>query len=218
MSKFIAPSIIASDFSNLCDVINKINNSNADLIHIDIMDGHFVPNISIGFDIVKIITKYSIIPLEIHLMVNNPEQYIDMCYKLNIKNIIVHYEILKNIYLLKLMKKMNFVVGIAINPNTSIDFIKENYLKYIDLILLMSVYPGFSGQKFLDTTYKKLETILKVKSLNNYNFNITIDGGINQSNITNFSIYDIKTLVVGKSVFYNGDIINNINVLKNYLI
>ncbi|UOF94458.1 MAG: ribulose-phosphate 3-epimerase [Bacteroides sp.] len=219
MNLSIAPSIIAAEISNIDNIIKKINESQADVIHIDIMDGHFVPNIAIGFDIVNFLLKYSIKPLEVHLMVTNPNDYVDKLEKLKIKNMIVHYEaIINDFSILEKIKKTNMKVGIALNPNTAISvLLKNNIIQYIDIVLIMSVYPGFSGQKFITkTSYDKLYELNKIKK--KYNFKIEIDGGINMTNIDYLIQYNPDILVIGKSIFHKYDqIISKINYFKNIM-
>ena len=155
----ISPSILAADFGDLAAATHMINESQADYIHIDIMDGNFVPNISFGFPVTQAIYKHAKKPLDFHLMINNPDNYLEDCVNSGAKIITVHAEVCNDLkQTLHHIKELGSLAGVALNPHTSIDALK-NVMNDLDLILIMSVNPGFGGQKFIDNTYAKVKEI-----------------------------------------------------------
>jgi len=174
----IAPSILASNFKNLQEDIKKIEEV-ADIVHLDIMDGHFVPNISFGFPIIKAVRELTTLPLDAHLMIEKPENYIDRFIDYGVDMISVHIEGNYHIHrLIYSIKKRDKKAGIAINPGTNISLIYP-IIKDVDFILIMSVNPGFSGQNFIDSSLEKIENVVKIKKEENLNFEIEVDGGLN---------------------------------------
>ncbi|MGQ9845261.1 MAG: ribulose-phosphate 3-epimerase [Caldisericia bacterium] len=174
----IAPSILASNFKNLSEDIKKIEEV-GDIVHLDIMDGHFVPNISFGFPILKAIRELTNLPLDAHLMIEKPENYIDRFIEYGVDMISVHVEGNYHIHrLIYSIKKRDKKAGVAINPGTNISFIYP-IIKDVDFILIMSVDPGFAGQKFIETSIEKIKDIVKIKKEENLNFEIEVDGGLN---------------------------------------
>lgn len=204
----ISPSILSSN--NRIESIKKLNSTNADYIHIDTMDGIFVPNTQMPINEIIELEKHSKLPLDVHLMVNDPEKYIDYLKNKNIEFITFHIEIDKNIdNIIEKIKSLKYKVGISIKPNTKIDTILP-YLNKIDLILIMSVEPGFGGQKFIPETLNKAK---KIKELNK-NIIIEIDGGINNTNIEIVKKH-VDIAVVGSYIINNNDYNEAINNLKN---
>jgi len=175
----IAPSILASKFVNLKKDIELLERSGADIIHLDIMDGHFVPNISFGFPIVKTVRSLTSLPLDAHLMIENPEKFIDRFIDSGVDMISVHIEGNYHINrILNTIKKNGVKTGIAVNPGTPIGFLEE-VLSIVDFVLVMSVNPGFSGQKFIDSSIEKIRKLCKIREKGNFNFEIEVDGGLN---------------------------------------
>ena len=204
----ISASILSS--KNRIDSIQKLNNSNIDYLHIDTMDGLFVPNKQMPIEEIIQLEKYSKVPLDIHLMVENPEQYLSYLSNKNIEYITFHIEINKNINnLINKIKSLGYKVGLSIKPNTNVEKIIP-YLQLIDLVLIMSVEPGFGGQKFIDQTLKKAQEIRNI----NKKITIEIDGGINDTNIQEIKKY-VDIAVVGSYITNSIDYNQAINNLKN---
>ena len=204
----ISTSILASD--NRIESIKKLNNTNSDYIHIDTMDGIFVPNTQIPINEIIEFEKISNKPLDIHLMVENPEEYITKLKNKNIDYITIHIEINKYINkLINMIKSLNYKVGISVKPNTNIDTLLP-YLDKIDLVLIMSVEPGFGGQQFIPNSLEKAEYLRKL----NPNITIEIDGGIKDTNIKEVKKY-IDIAVVGSYITNNNNYQEAINNLKN---
>lgn len=204
----ISASILSSE--NRIDSIQRLNNTNIDYLHIDTMDGLFVPNKQMPIEEIIQLEKYSNIPLDIHLMVENPEQYLSYLANKNIEYITFHIEINKNINnLINKIKSMGYKVGLSIKPNTNVEKIIP-YLPLIDLVLIMSVEPGFGGQKFINQTLKKAQEIRNI----NKEITIEIDGGINDTNIQEIKKY-VDIAVVGSYITNSNDYSQAINKLKN---
>ena len=212
MSK-VSVSILDCDFQNLDSEINKINKSISDYIHIDIMDGSFVKrNTKSLFDINKI-KSLSKIPLDIHLMVDNPLDEIEVYSKMNPEIISFHIENNENVEkCIELIKSKNSLVGLAINPDTELSTITP-YLNYIDIILVMSVYPGKGGQKFINTTYNRIKELGVLKKENN--FKISVDGGVNDTNSHDLIKYGSDILVSGSFLIKNSNLNKGIKSLLN---
>ncbi len=212
----ISPSILSADFSQLGEEIKKLEDGGADLIHVDVMDGHFVPNLTIGPPVIKALRNYTKLPFDVHLMISPVHKYIKNFAEAGSDIITIHPEATENLNeSISLIKKFNKKVGVSLNPNTEIDII-ENQLKNVDLVLIMSVYPGFGGQKFIPETIKKIKNLNKIKDINKYNFDIEVDGGINFSNSKDVIHAGANILVSGTTIFKenNGDIKKNIEILK----
>lgn len=203
--KKICPSILSADFANLREQISEIEKAGADIIHCDIMDGNFVPNISFGAKIVSDVNKITDLPLDVHLMINNPERFIPEFHKAGADYISVHYE--NNIHLNRIInqiKNLKIRAGVVINPATPV-FMLDDIIEYVDYVLIMSVNPGFGGQKFISNSLKKI-SLLKEKIIsNNYKCEIEVDGGIGLDNIGFVSEAGADMFVCGASVFDSKD-------------
>ena len=213
----ISPSILSADFSQLGKEINNLEKGGADLIHVDVMDGHFVPNLTIGPPVIKALRKYTKLPFDVHLMISPVHKYIKDFANAGSDIITIHPEATKNLEeSIFHIKKLNKKVGVSLNPDTKINVI-ESQLSNIDLVLVMSVFPGFGGQKFIPETIKKIEDLKKIKDENNYSFDIEVDGGINFSNSKIVIEAGANILVSGTTIFKsnNGDIKKNIELLRS---
>ena len=212
----ISPSILSADFSKLGDEIVKLENGGADMIHVDVMDGHFVPNLTIGPPIIKSLRKYTKLPFDVHLMISPVHKYIKNYADAGADIITIHPEATDNLSeSIELIKSLNKKIGVSLNPDTPIDKIK-NILSKVDLILIMSVYPGFGGQKFMPEVLDKIKTLNKLKINNKFNFNIEVDGGINFENSKFVIDAGADILVSGTTIFREneGNIKKNIETLR----
>ena len=199
--KIIAPSMLSSDFGRLIDEIELINKSNADWFHLDVMDGVFVPNITFGSPVLDIFKNYAKKPLDIHLMIVNPENYIDKFSSYNPDVITIHMEAVNDISaVLKKIKNLNIKAGLAINPDTPIKHL-EPYINEIDMVCLMGVFPGFSGQKFINKTKSRLRDLENLIESKKSKVLIQIDGGVDLSNVKELSRLGADILVSGSCIF-----------------
>ena len=212
----ISPSILSADFSQLGAEIKRLEEGGADMIHVDVMDGHFVPNLTIGPPVIKALRKQCSLKFDVHLMISPVHKYIEAYADAGADIITIHPEATDNLEasILKI-KELNKKVGVSLNPESKIDLIL-NFLDKIDLVLIMSVNPGFGGQKFMPEVLDKIRELRKIQSKNNLNFDIEIDGGINFDNCQSAIEAGANILVSGTTVFKsnNGDIKKNINLLK----
>ena len=213
----ISPSILSADFSQLGNEIKRLENGGADMIHVDVMDGHFVPNLTIGPPVISNLRKYTKLPFDVHLMISPVHKYIKDFAEAGADIITIHPEATDKLEdSINLIKKLNKKVGVSLNPNTEINTI-INEIENIDLILVMSVFPGFGGQKFIPEVIDKIKDLKKIKEENNYNFDIEVDGGINFSNFKKVLEAGANILVSGTTIFKenNGNIKKNIEILKS---
>ena len=213
----ISPSILSADFSRLGEEINNLEKSGADMIHVDVMDGHFVPNLTIGPPVIKSLRKYTKIPFDVHLMISPVHKYIKDYADAGADIITFHPEATKDtLDTINYIKKLKKKVGVSLNPDSNIDLIRKN-INEVNLILVMSVFPGFGGQEFMPEVLKKIEELKKIKTKNNFNFDIEVDGGINFNNSKNVIKAGADILVSGTTIFKenNGDIKKNIETLKS---
>ena len=212
----ISPSILSADFSQLGNEIKRLEEGGADMIHVDVMDGHFVPNLTIGPPVIKALRKQCSIKFDVHLMISPVHKYIEAYANAGADIITIHPEATENLEeSISKIKSLNKKVGVSLNPESKLDLI-TNYLEKIDLVLIMSVNPGFGGQKFMPEVLDKVKQLKEIKSKNNMNFDIEIDGGINFDNCQSAIEAGANILVSGTTVFKsnNGDIKKNINLLK----
>ncbi len=215
MKHLIAPSVLSADFANLQKDIEMINRSDADWFHIDIMDGVFVPNISYGFPVLKAIQKYAKKPLDVHLMIVDPDRYLQDFKRAGAENITVHIEACTHLHrTLHAIKDLGCKAGVAVNPHTPVSLLEDS-IEDIDIVCLMSVNPGFGGQKFIDNTYKKIKELLSMASGRNNGLLIEIDGGVSNQNALKLLQAGANVLVAGNSVFSASDPIIEIAALKN---
>ena len=214
MSVKIAPSILAADFANLQKEVEMLNASEADYIHVDIMDGVFVPNISFGFPVTEAIKRHARKPLDVHLMIVEPDKYLEEFKKAGAEIITVHFEACVHLHrTLQYIKALGCKVGVALNPHTPIEQL-ENILEEVDLVCLMSVNPGFGGQKFIPNTFSKVKKLGKMISDKGLNILIEIDGGVNQANAGLLVEAGANVLVAGNFVFSSDNPILTIKNLK----
>ncbi len=201
----VAPSVLASDFANLEREITMLNSSEADWIHVDIMDGEFVPNISFGIPVTEAIKRHAKKPLDVHLMIINPERYVEAFQKAGAEIISVHIEACNHLHRnLQQIKALGCKAGIAVNPHTAISSL-ENVIADADLVCLMSVNPGFGGQKFIENTYSKVRQLKELIQRTNSKALIEIDGGVNLGNAKALLAAGADALVAGNFVFSAAD-------------
>tara|TARA_A100001011_G_scaffold331837_1_gene358478 strand:- start:2397 stop:3056 length:660 start_codon:yes stop_codon:yes gene_type:complete len=213
----ISPSILSADFSNLGSEIKKLEEGGADLIHVDVMDGHFVPNLTIGPPVIKNLRKYTKLPFDVHLMISPVHKYIENYADAGADIITIHPEATENLKdSISLIKKFGKKVGVSLNPKTEIKTLIDE-IENIDLILVMSVNPGFGGQIFMPEVIDKIIKLKKIKDREQYQFDIEVDGGINFSNSKKVLEAGADILVSGTTIFKenNGNIKTNIEKLKS---
>ncbi|MDC0876477.1 ribulose-phosphate 3-epimerase [Candidatus Pelagibacter sp.] len=212
----ISPSILSADFSQLGNEIKRLEEGGADMIHVDVMDGHFVPNLTIGPPVIKALRKKCSINFDVHLMISPVHKYIEAYANAGADIITIHPEATDNLEasILKI-KELNKKVGVSLNPESKIDLIQD-FLDKIDLVLIMSVNPGFGGQKFMPEVLEKIKELKKIQIKKNIDFDIEIDGGINFDNCKAAIDAGANILVSGTTIFKSndGDIRKNINLLK----
>ena len=213
----ISPSILSADFSQLGNEIKRLEEAGADLIHVDVMDGHFVPNLTIGPPVIKTLKSNCSIKFDVHLMISPVHKYIEAYSDAGADIITIHPEATENLSAsIDKIRKLKKKVGVSLNPETKVDIIKD-HLKQIDLVLIMSVNPGFGGQKFMPEVLNKIRDLKNFQKENNINFDIEIDGGINFENSKDAIKAGANILVSGTTIFKsnNGDIKKNIDLLRS---
>ncbi|WP_258104954.1 ribulose-phosphate 3-epimerase [Marinoscillum sp. MHG1-6] len=211
----IAPSILAADFANLQSELEMLDKSQADCIHVDIMDGVFVPNISFGFSVTAILSKYTSKPLDFHLMVQDPNPYLQVCKDHGAATVSVHYEACQHLHrTIQSIKALGMKAGVAINPHTNVEVLRD-MLSDIDVVLLMSVNPGFGGQQFIERTYSKIKQIKTICKELGTEVLIEIDGGVSLENAKTLKDTGANILVAGSFVFNSTSPVDTIKALKN---
>ena len=214
MSHIIAPSILSADFANLQRDVEMINNSQANWFHVDVMDGMFVPNISFGFPVIKAIKKHAKKPLDVHLMVMDPDRYLQKFKEAGADIITVHYEACTHLHrTVQAIKALGVKAGVAINPHTPVNLLVES-LEDIDVVLVMSVNPGFGGQKFIENTYHKIVSLRDIIRATKSKAIIEIDGGVDMLNYTKLLEAGATALVAGNTVFSSPNPTQTISDLK----
>ena len=212
----ISPSILSANFSQLGNEIKRLEDGGADMIHVDVMDGHFVPNLTIGPPVIKALRNYTKLPFDVHLMISPVHKYIKDYANAGADIITIHPEATDNLVnSINHIKELKKKIGISLNPDTEIKII-SHLLDQIDLVLIMSVHPGFAGQKFIPNVLDKIKELKKIKDEKNLNFDIEVDGGINFDNSKLVIEAGANILVSGTTIFKNnkGDIKKNIDTLK----
>ncbi|MDX1652038.1 MAG: ribulose-phosphate 3-epimerase [Brumimicrobium sp.] len=214
MSTIISPSVLAADFANLERDVKMLNKSEADWIHIDIMDGQFVPNISFGLPVMQAIHKHAQKPLDVHLMIATPDDYIVDFKKAGAEILTVHYEVCKHLHrTLQAIRNEGMKTGVALNPHTPVHLLKD-IIQEIDLVLIMSVNPGFGGQKFIPNTFDKVRELKRLINDRKSETLIEVDGGVNSDNAPELVKVGADALVAGSFVFNSFDPLKTIQSLK----
>ena len=214
MTKIISPSLLSADFGNLEAACKMINASEAEWLHIDVMDGVFVPNISFGFPVLEAVNKYCNKPLDVHLMIVHPEKYISRFAKAGADILTFHYETVENpLEIIELIKSEGIKVGITINPDVPVSVL-EPYVDKVDLVLLMTVFAGYGGQKFIEDSYARIAELREMIKRKNAHCVIEVDGGVNVQNAQQLFDSGVNVLVAGSAVF-NAD--NPIETIRTML-
>ena len=216
MKKNIAPSLLAADFFDLSSQMKLLKEGNIEVLHLDVMDGMFVPSISFGMPVISSLRKSVDFFFDVHMMVENPERYIEDFYKSGANGITIHFEACKHIdRTISQIKSFGLRSGISINPATPVSFL-QNIISEVDMVLIMSVNPGFGGQKFIPYSIDKIKEFSKMREKKNQKLLIQVDGGVGVDNIKALSDVGVDEFVAGSSVF-KGDILNNIKALNDAL-
>lgn len=212
----LAPSILSADFGHLAEDVKKIEEGGADYIHVDVMDGHFVPNISFGAPVMKCLNGKTGLPYDVHLMIENPDKYIEDFVTPQTEYITVHQEACTHLHrTVQNIKSKGIKVGVSINPATPVSTL-ECILPDVDLVLIMSVNPGFGGQKFIAGTLDKVRELAEIKRAKNLNFVIEIDGGITLDNIKEVMDAGVEMAVAGSAVFKAEDVVQRVRDFKKF--
>jgi len=219
MKHLVAPSLLAANFLNLADDIHLVNNSVADWFHVDVMDGHFVPNISFGYSIISQIHTIAKKPLDVHLMISNPENYIQICKKAGAYNLTVHYETCVHLHkTIWDIKEAGMKAGVVINPHTPVELLSD-IVTDVDLVLVMSVNPGFGGQKFIEGSYARIARLKDLLIQKNSKALIEVDGGVDTTNARALVECGVDVLVAGSAVFAHKNpkqVIQDLKELSNF--
>jgi ribulose-phosphate 3-epimerase len=214
-NKMLAPSLLSADFGNLARDIDIINSSRADWLHIDIMDGVFVPNISFGFPVLEYVKRLSKKPLDVHLMIVEPNKFIQECKNIGAMMMNVHYEACTHLHrTITAIRQAGMKAGVTLNPHTPVELL-EDIVNEVDLVLIMSVNPGFGGQKFIENTYSKVARLRSMIERKASKALIEVDGGVNLDNAANIYRAGADVLVAGNAVFRAPDISAAIEAFKN---
>jgi ribulose-phosphate 3-epimerase len=217
MDHLVSPSLLSADFGNLSNDISLVNNSEADWIHCDIMDGVFVPNISFGFPVVKAVKKIALKPLDVHLMIIDPDRYIARWKETGADILTVQYEACTHLHrTVSEIRNLKMKAGVAINPHTPVALL-ANILPYIDMVLIMTVNPGFGGQSFIMESYNKISALRKMIDTGGHKVLIEVDGGIDTDNARKLIDTGVDVLVAGNTVFSSKDPVETIKRLKRLI-
>ena len=218
MKKLISPSILSADFSKLGEEVLAVEKAGADWIHVDVMDGHFVPNITIGVPVVHSLSKVTKLPLDVHLMIENADRYLEDFISAGAKILTVHQEACPHLHrTITRIKELGIKAGVSINPATPVDHLRE-ILPFVDVVLVMSVNPGFGGQKFISKCLQKIKKLDEIREKKKLNFLIEVDGGINSETIQSVSRAGCDVFVAGSAIFGQGkDVKKNIKDLRSKL-
>jgi ribulose-phosphate 3-epimerase len=201
----IAPSILAANFAKLGDEVRTVEEAGADIIHVDIMDGHFVPNLSLGIPVVASLRKATRLPLDVHLMIEQPELYIEDFIRAGASRVLVHQEATAHLdRALAMIRELGAQAGAAINPATPVGMLSE-VLDKLDTVLVMTVNPGFGGQKFIPNSYEKIRQLNQIRARYNASFRIEVDGGVEPENTAELAQAGANTFVAGTSIFHTAD-------------
>lgn len=215
MSRIIAPSLLSCDFANLQNEIEMLNTSQADWLHLDIMDGVFVPNLTFGMPIVSFIRKHALKPLDVHLMIVHPERYISDFKKAGADILTVHYEACTHLHrTIQAIKSEEMKAGVSLNPHTPVSVL-EDIITELDLVLIMSVNPGFGGQSFIENTFKKVKQLKELIARSGSQALIEVDGGVSDLNIDLLSKAGVDAFVAGNFIFKSSNPKQTISDLKN---
>jgi len=214
MEHLVSPSLLAADFLNLGRDVSMVNKSLGDWIHCDIMDGVFVPNISFGFPVIEFVKKIAEKPLDVHLMITDPDRYLSRFHEAGANILTVQYEACIHLQrTVTEIRRLGMKAGVAVNPHTPVSFL-ENTLPFVDMVLVMTVNPGFGGQSFINESYKKISELRKMIDREAYNILIEVDGGIDTTNAARLIEAGVNVLVAGNSVFNSDDPEGTIRKLK----
>ena len=214
MDHLVSPSLLAANFGNLENEVRMINRSEADWLHLDIMDGVFVPNISFGFPVIKAVKKVVTKPLDVHLMIVDPDRYLNTFCEAGANNLTVQYEACTHLHrTVTEIRNLGMKAGVALNPHTPVTFLK-NILPSVDMVLIMTVNPGFGGQIFIRESYNKISELRKMIDSGGHSILIEVDGGIDTSNAAKLIESGVDVLVAGSSVFNSKDPVDTIRILK----
>jgi ribulose-phosphate 3-epimerase len=216
MTHLVAPSLLSADFGQLKQEVEMINNSQADWFHLDVMDGVFVPNITFGFQIIKVINEYAKKPLDVHLMIVQPERYFEQFRDAGADILSIQYEAVTHLHRnIHAMKELGMKAGVVLNPHTNVSVL-EDTISDIDLVLIMSVNPGFGGQKFIENTYQKISRLKELIQKKNSKALIEVDGGVNLENASKLVKYGADVLVSGNTIFASQKPLEVIKKLKTF--
>ena len=212
---YVAPSFLSADFLHLGEQIEMMNNSQADWFHLDIMDGVFVPNISFGFSIISQIKSLAQRPLDVHLMIIDPDRYLERFARAGADILTVHYEACTHLHrTVSQIKSLGMKAGVSINPHVAVELLQD-ILPYVDLVLVMSVNPGFGGQKFIENSYKKIRRLARMRELMGLDFLIEVDGGVSPANSRQLVEAGADVLVAGSAIFGAKEPLKVIEQMKN---
>ena len=213
----LSPSILNADFGNLKNIVETLNRSESDWFHLDVMDGVFVPNLSFGLPVIEIVKKYSSKPLDVHLMIVNPENHLGNFRDSGADILTIHYEACTHLNrVIQQIKNLGMKAGVALNPHTPVELL-EDIISELDQVLIMTVNPGYGGQKFIETSYGKIERLVNLIIRKQSDTIIEVDGGIDNTNIQKLINQGVNAFVVGSYIFNSNDVVQTISELKKVI-